>query len=300
MKRKKLFCGVCTALATPLCAEGIDIPALEQLIERQIDGGVDALCLCGTTGEAATLTDEERQTLLEVGIRQIHGRVPCIVGVGTPSTARSIAYAKDAYERGADGLLVVTPYYNKGTEAGLRAHYYAIADSTPLPVTVYHVPSRTGVRLSLETLSALAEHPRITSLKEADDSCARLSSLVPTLGPRMALYSGNDAQIVQTYAVGGDGVVSVLSNLFPHRVKMLCELCQTGRYAEAAILQSSLIPLITLLFRETNPAPLKAAMAHLGLCSEHMHLPLSPIGNDLRRALIAELEKQMPEENKNS
>lgn len=280
-----LFRGVCTALATPFKDGGIDWAALAELIEIQVAGGVAAICLCGTTGEAATLSDGERLQLVARAGELIGGRCDYVVGVGSPSTARSVSYARFAAANGADALLVVTPYYNKGTHDGITRHFHTIADSTDLPVILYNVPSRTGVDLTVGHLTEIAAHPNIRGLKEAGDSVSKLADFMAALGGKMQLYAGNDAAILPTLALGGSGVVSVLSNILPGEVADICRLFEEGKAEEARRLSLALLPLTHLLFAETNPAPLKCALSLLGLAEEEIRLPLSPVSETLREKM---------------
>lgn len=277
-----LFRGVCTALATPFRNGGIDWDALAELIEAQIAGGVAAICLCGTTGEAATLSDGERLQLVARAGELIGGRCDYVVGVGSPSTARSVSYARFAAANGADALLVVTPYYNKGTHDGITRHFHTVADSTDLPVILYNVPSRTGVELTVPHLSEIATHPNIQGLKEAGDSVSKLADFMAALGDKMRLYAGNDAALLPTLALGGSGVVSVLSNILPSEMSEICRLYDDGRIEAARRQSLALLPLTHLLFAETNPAPLKCALELLGLATGELRLPLSEVSPTLR------------------
>ena len=287
MKRSgnTLFRGVCTALATPFRDGGIDWEALAELIEIQVAEGVSAICICGTTGEAATLSDGERLQLVARAGEMIDGRCDYVVGVGSPSTARSVSYARFAAANGADALLVVTPYYNKGTHDGITRHFHTVADSTDLPVILYNVPSRTGVDLTVAHLAEIAAHPNIRGLKEAGDSVAKLADFMAALGGKMQLYAGNDAALLPTLSLGGSGVVSVLSNILPGEVSDICRLAGEGKWEEARRLSLALLPLTHLLFAETNPAPLKCALSLLGLAGEELRLPLSPVSDDLREKM---------------
>lgn len=277
-----LFRGVCTALATPFRNGGIDWDALAELIEAQIAGGVAAICLCGTTGEAATLSDGERLQLVARAGELIGGRCDYVVGVGSPSTARSVSYARFAAANGADALLVVTPYYNKGTHDGITRHFHTVADSTDLPVILYNVPSRTGVELTVPHLSEIATHPNIQGLKEAGDSVSKLADFMAALGDKMRLYAGNDAALLPTLALGGSGVVSVLSNILPSEMSEICRLYDDGQIEAARRQSLALLPLTHLLFAETNPAPLKCALELLGLATGELRLPLSEVSPTLR------------------
>ncbi len=287
--KNTLFDGVCTALATPFRDGTIDWDALREMIDTQIEGGVSAVCICGTTGEAATLTDGERLQLVARAGELIDGRVDYIVGVGSPSTSRSVSYARFAAAHGADALLAVTPYYNRGTRAGITAHFKTIADSTELPVILYNVPSRTGVNLTVAHIAEIARHPNIRGLKEAGDSLDKIADFMAELGGSMKLYSGNDSQFVPTLSLGGSGIVSVLSNILPSETVEIWRLWRAGKTEEAAKLQLTFLPLIRLLFAETNPAPLKCALEMMGLCTGELRLPLSPVPDDLRRRIAEQL-----------
>ncbi len=271
--KRSIFKGVATALITPLHRGEIDYKALEKLIERQIKGGIDALVIGGTTGESATLSDVERHCLYKRAKEIINGRVKLILGTGSFDTRKAIQYTKDAEITGCDGVLIVTPYYNKGTEEGLYRHYSSIAKSTSLPIMLYNVPSRTGVLLGIELLKKLAEIENIVAIKESSDSTDRMVELA-TLIPNLELYSGNDSQIYSTLALGGAGVVSVVANICPEATVRLCKSFFAGNQTEALRIQHALLPLIKVLFLETNPAPVKYAMSKLGLCKGEMRLPM--------------------------
>ena len=286
MKKKTIFKGVGTALITPFCQGRIDYPALDRLIERQISGGVDALIIGGTTGEAATLSDRERYSLYTHAADRIDGRCALIFGTGTNDTRVAIKHTEAAEKLGADGALVVTPYYNKGTASGIVEHYKSIAASTNLPIILYNVPSRTGVNIGLSELSELANIENIVGIKEASDSADRLVKIA-TLGDAMPLYAGNDSQTYTVLSLGGSGVISVLSNLSPQRMKRITDAYLAGQCKESLAEQLSLLPLIDAMFLETNPAPIKYAMAKVGLCREEMRLPMMPIGETARRAIDA-------------
>ena len=284
-----LFRGVCTALATPFLDGGIDWDALAEMIEEQIAGGVSAICVCGTTGEAATLSDGERLQLVARAAELIDGRVDYVVGVGSPSTSRSVSYARFAAANGADALLVVTPYYNKGTHEGITRHFQTVADSTELPVILYNVPSRTGVDLTVDHIREISAHPNIRALKEAGDSVEKLADFMAELGDRMYLYAGNDAALIPTLSLGGAGVISVLSNILPRETQEIWRLWTSGHTGEAAKLSLRFLPLVRLLFAETNPAPLKCAMELMGISRGDLRLPLSPVSDALRERIRAQL-----------
>ncbi len=288
--KKPVFKGVGTALVTPFSDGVIDYDALYRLIDTQICAGVDALIIGGTTGEAATLSHDERSALYEWSMRKIGGRCKVILGTGTNDTRVAVAHTKFAYDLGADAALVVTPYYNKGTEEGIFRHYSTIADCSSLPIILYNVPSRTGVNLGLNLLSRLAKHENIVGLKEAGDSCDRLVSLA-ALGDELPLYAGNDSQIYPTLALGGLGVISVASNIMPSCVKKITDEFFSGNTKEALKIQLELLPFIKSLFIETNPAPIKLALSSLGLIKEELRLPLAPVRESTKEAVLEELSK---------
>lgn len=272
MKKMEIFRGVGTALITPFKDGDIDFPTLGELIERQISAGIDALVIGGTTAEAATLSDTERYRLFDYSKEKIAGRCRLIYGTGTNDTRVAIRHTEYASRLGCDGVLVVTPYYNRGTAEGVVHHYEAIAEASGVPVLLYNVPSRTGVNLSLETLERLAENERIVGIKEASDSLDRLMSISRLEG--IALYSGNDSQIYPVLSLGGLGVISVVSNLYPEKTMDICKYYFANDKKMSLKIQKELLPVISALFLETNPAPIKYAMAKRGLCLPDMRLPM--------------------------
>ena len=283
MKKRVIFKGVGTALATPFKDGEIDYPALFRLIDRQIESGVQALIIGGTTGEVATLDDEERERLYTERGAYSDGRCRLILGAGTNDTKKAKEHARLASRIGCDGILVVTPYYNKGTKDGIVNHYLQIADQSDLPILLYNVPGRTGVHLSFDQLSTLCECERIVGIKEASDSAERLVALAAM--EDLTLYAGNDSQFFTVLSLGGAGVISVVSNLFPERFTSLYKSFSQGKHADALHEQKRLLPLIGALFLETNPAPLKYAMESMGLCSSEVRLPLSLPTEDTKKAL---------------
>lgn len=288
MKKKVIFKGVATALVTPFIDGEIDYGALGRLIDMQIDAGIDALVIGGTTAEVATLSDDERYKLYSFTKGKIAGRSKLIFGTGTNDTRVALSHTRYAEQIGCDGVLLVTPYYNKGTESGIEKHYLRIAESVDLPIIVYNVPSRTGVNLGINLLRRLSDHPNIVGIKEASDSVDRLVNLA-SLSENLHLYSGNDSQIYPTLSLGGLGVISVMSNLIPRKAKMICKDYFEGRREEALKLQIKLLPFIKSLFAETNPAPIKYAMSQAGLCTEEVRLPLSIP----RESTKKEIEREM-------
>ena len=282
-----LFEGCATALVTPLRGGEIDRDAFVRLIRRQVDEGADALVICGTTGESATLTDREKAWLFSTAVREVRathaGRhIPVIAGTGSNNTARAAELSRLAESCGCDGLLAVTPYYNKTSEAGLIAHYEAVLEATALPLILYHVPSRTGCRLTPTACKALAAHPRVAGLKDATGDLSFALRVRALCGDSLPLYAGNDDQTLPILSLGGRGVISVVSNLRPARMTRLCRLWREGRCAEAAAEQIALVPLCDALFCEVNPIPVKAAMEMAGLCSAEVRLPLASADERVR------------------
>lgn len=287
--KEPVFRGVATAIVTPFQNDSIDFDALDRILDMQLDAGIDAVVVCGTTGEASTLTEEEKTALWSHAVRRIGGRMKVIAGTGTNNTRTATALSQAAERCGVDALLVVTPYYNKCSQEGLARHYEAIADATSLPLITYNVPSRTGVDLLPTTCQRLHRHPRIVGIKEASGKLERVTKLRQLCGGDFTVWSGNDDQITPMMSLGASGVVSVLSNVRPKAVKALTDACLQGDYAAAAKLQIYFAPLIEALFSDVNPIPVKAALAALGICKEDVRLPLSPILPEKRTALHAAL-----------
>ncbi len=286
--RKPVFTGVCTALITPFRDGKIDFEALSGLIEFQIDGGVDALLINGTTGESATLTDAEKREIISFAVSEVGGRVPIIAGTGSNDTKKAVELSKFAYDVGADACLAVTPYYNKASEVGLIKHYEAIADATEIPIILYNVPSRTGVNIPLSVYEKLSEHKNIVAVKEANPSVSDFARLSARCGKNLDLYSGNDDLILPCLSLGGNGIISVISNALPRQTGDICRLWFGGKIKEATELQLKLLPLTNALFCEVNPIPIKALLSHLGFCKEEYRLPLCPMDSDRKMALIKE------------
>ena len=272
-----VFKGAATALITPTTADGVDYDAFGRLIDWQIEQGIDALVIAGTTGEGSTLNDTEHRQVLSFAAKRIAGRVPMIAGAGSNDTAYAIDLAKYACATGSDALLVVTPYYNKATQKGLIAMYRAIADAVDKPIILYNVPSRTGVNIEPAAYLALSEHPNIVGIKEANGNISKIVETAALVGDKMDIYSGNDDQIVPILSMGGSGVISVLSNLLPAQTSAICHKFFAGDIAESAKLQCRYLPLINALFSEVNPIPAKAAMSAMGKCENYLRLPLTPM-----------------------
>lgn len=297
MKKTEIFRGVGTALITPFKNGKIDYPTLEELIERQIKAKTDALVIGGTTAEAATLSDKERYELFKESKKMINGRCKLIYGTGTNDTKVAVKHTRYASKLGCDGVLVVTPYYNKGTKDGIVKHYEAIADASDAPVLLYNVPSRTGVTLSIDMLERLADNEKIVGIKEASDSQERLVAVSCIEG--LALYSGNDSQIYSVLSLGGLGVISVVSNLYPKETIDICKYYFANDAKTSLKLQKALLPVINVLFLETNPAPVKYAMSCKNLCLPDMRLPMwlpTKQNRDKIDEAITEYDKRKSEE----
>lgn len=292
MTSNPIFRGVATALITPLNESGIDFSAFARLIDWQIAAGVAALVIAGTTGEGSTLTDEEHRAAVRFAVEHTAGRVPVIAGTGSNDTAYAVDLTKYCCEVGADAMLVVTPYYNKATQNGLIKMYTTIADASTKPLILYNVPSRTGVNIQPKTCAALADHPNIAAIKEASGNISQIVELASLVGDRMDIYSGNDDQITPILAMGGAGVISVLSNVLPRRTTEICDRFFNGDVAGSAELQCELLPLINALFSEVNPIPVKAAMAAMGWCENYLRLPLTPMEPEHERVLLGSMRAQ--------
>ena len=287
MTTTPIFRGAATALVTPLTENGIDYNQFGRLIDWQIEEGINALVVCGTTGESSTLTDEEHRDAIRFCVERTNGRVPVIAGTGSNDTAYAIDLSKFACEAGADACLVVTPYYNKATQNGLIAMYNAVADASTKPIIVYNVPSRTGCGIQPKTYAKLAEHPNIAAIKEANGNISSIVETRALVGDKLDIYSGNDDQIVPIMAMGGQGVISVLSNVLPRETAALCSKMFNGDVAGAAKMQCDMLELINALFCEVNPIPAKAAMAAMGFCENYLRLPLTPMEDANYQRLLA-------------
>lgn len=271
-----IFEGTATALVTPFTTDDkVDARALERLIDFQLQEGVDALCVLGTTSESATLSEKEKQQIIELAVSRVKGKIPVIVGAGSSCTAHAIGSCKTAQRLGADALLIVTPYYNKCTQDGLVKHYGAIADATSLPIIAYNVPSRTGVNLLPSTLAELARNANIAGIKEASGNMTQILECIRLVGDKIGVYSGDDALAAAVLAMGGSGVISVASNVYPRLVADMCRQALSGNIRKASRKQLELLPLISALFCEVNPIPIKKALELKGLCSGELRLPLT-------------------------
>ncbi|MBQ0146380.1 MAG: 4-hydroxy-tetrahydrodipicolinate synthase [Lachnospiraceae bacterium] len=284
---KEIFKGVATALVTPMTEAGVDYERFGKLIDWQIEQGINALVIAGTSGEGSTLNDAEHRQVLKFAYERIGGRVPAIAGTGSNDTAYAISLTRYACDLGYDGLLVVTPYYNKATQKGLIAMYKAIAEAAAKPIIVYNVPSRTGVNIEPATYAELAKIPNIAAVKEANGNISKIVELFALAGDKLDIYSGNDDQIVPILAMGGKGVISVLSNVAPKETMMICDKFFAGDVAGSAKLQTEYLDLINALFCEVNPIPAKAAVAEMGMCENYVRLPLTKMEEKNREKLIS-------------
>lgn len=286
-----VFRGSGTALVTPFIGDQVDFEALGRLIDRQIAGGTDALIVCGTTGEPPTLTTAEKTAVLGYALERVGGRIPVIAGTGTNSTKASVGESLRAQRLGADALLIVTPYYNRATQQGLYGHFMAIADAVQLPVILYNVPSRTGVNLLPETAARLSEHENICGVKEASGDVSQMAELSRLTGGRLALYSGNDDQVLPMLSLGGQGVISVAANVIPGHMHELVNSWFEGDVSRCRALQLQILPLVKALFAEVNPIPVKAALQMMGLCSGSMRPPLTELSEEKKPRLLMLLKE---------
>ena len=275
-----LFEGSCTAIVTPYTAQGIDYDRLRKNLEFQYDNGTAAIVVCGTTGEAATQSQDEHNELVRATVRAVDGRMKVIVGVGSNNTAAALRNAENAKAEGADGILMVTPYYNKTSPRGLAEHFTYVADRVEIPMILYNVPTRTGIGLTAEVYQELSRHPNINGVKEASGDFALIYKTRSLCGDDLTLWSGNDDNTVPMMAMGAKGVISVAGNIVPAVVTKLCALCLSGEYEEAMGLFARYNALFSALFAETNPIPVKAAMKLMGLDTGILRLPLTEISDD--------------------
>lgn len=289
--KKIIFKGCGTAIITPFTKDGVNFEEFEKLIENQIANKVDSLIVCGTTGEAATMTTEERKKVMEFAIKVANKRVPIILGTGSNCTKNAIEMTKYAESIGADGALVVTPYYNKTTQAGLVAHYKAIAEATSLPIILYNVPGRTGVNIKPETCLELSKISNIVAIKEASGNLSQVAEISKLCRDDLNIYSGNDDQIIPILSVGGIGVISVLSNLVPEYVHNMCYEYFEGKVESSKEKQLKSLDLVSALFCEVNPIPVKEAMNLLGYNCYEPRLPLVKLSENGKE----KLEKAMKE-----
>ena len=289
--KNTIFKGMATAMVTPMTPHGVDYDTLARFIDFQLEEGINALVAVGTTGESATLTPQERKEVIRFTVKRVNGRVPVIAGTGTNNTEHVIDFTRSACDDGADGLLIVTPYYNKATQNGLIAHYTTIADQAEKPIIMYNVPSRTGCNMLPSTVATLADHPMIAGLKEASGNMAQVVEIFQRCGDKLDVYSGEDGLVVPIMSMGGSGCISVLSNVVPKMAVEMTDKCFAGDYAAAAQLQCRTLPLINALFSEVNPIPAKAATAAMGYGSGIIRLPLTPMEEATKANLFEQMKK---------
>lgn len=283
--KKRLFTGLCTALVTPFLEGEVNYPMLDVLIRRQISAGVQAIVLCGTTGESATLSDEEKLHIFRRGVKAAEGACKIIAGTGSNDTRHAMELSRQAQRCGVDGLLVVTPYYNKATQTGLVKHYGLIADSVDIPVIAYNVPSRTGVDMGVAACRELAKMPNIFGLKEASTDIVKAARIIAECGLDLPLYSGNDDQTVAVMALGGQGVISVASNVAPLKMNAMVTAALNGDFDLAGLMQRKLLPLTDLMFCQVNPIPVKAAMKAVGYDCGECRMPLDGLSPENQRKM---------------
>jgi 4-hydroxy-tetrahydrodipicolinate synthase len=284
-----MFEGTYTALITPFKAGQVDYPALGKLVDKQLEAGIDGVVPCGSTGESATLSHEEHERVIAFVIERAQKRFKVIAGTGSNSTSESIRLTKFAKEHGADGSLLIAPYYNKPTQEGLYAHYAAIADAVALPQLVYNIPGRCAVNINAETTARLAKHPNIVGVKEASGSVDQIARTIELCGPEFSVLSGDDSMTLPLLALGGQGVIGVIPNILPREMAALTKAGRAGDFATARALHYKLAPVMRALFTETNPICIKAAMALLGYCDAELRLPLTPLTEPNQKVLRAAL-----------
>lgn len=289
---KPIFKGTATALITPFKDGLVDYAALENILEFQINGGIDALVICGTTGEPATLDDDEHKRVLEFAIEKVNKRVPVIAGTGSNNTQYAIELSRFAERAGADGLLLVTPYYNKCSQKGIVSHFNTVADSVNIPCIVYNVPGRTGFCISLDSYKQIAKHENIVATKEASGNLLLMMEVLEACGNDIDMYSGDDQQIVPLMSMGAIGVISVFSNVMPAEAHNLTRLCLEGDFKKAAELQLKYLRLMNGLFMQVNPIPVKTAVAKMGYCENEFRMPLCPMDASDDEKLFALMREQ--------
>ena len=286
-----MFRGSLTALITPFRGGAVDTRALGDLVEAQITGGTNGLVPCGSTGESATLTHEEHVEVVKHVVRVARGRVPVIAGTGSNSTAEAIRLTRGAEEAGADGALLISPYYNRPTQDGIYRHYAAVAEATKLPLIVYNIPGRTASNIAPETIGRLARIPNVVGVKEATGSLAQVIETIAAAGPDFAVYAGDDILTLPIIAAGGKGAISVAGNVMPREFADLCTALLAGDLERGRTAMYHLLPLIRAMGLEVNPIPVKTALAVMGRCRDEFRLPLTPMGAGTR----AELERVLRE-----
>ncbi|MCM1529896.1 MAG: 4-hydroxy-tetrahydrodipicolinate synthase [Alistipes sp.] len=290
--KNTIFTGAAIAIITPMNDDGsINYDVLGEMIDTQIENGTDAVVICGTTGEASTMTDEEHLECIRFAVQRTAKRVPVIAGTGSNDTAYAVKLSKEAESVGADALLLVTPYYNKTTQKGLIAHFTAVADAVNIPIVLYNIPGRTGMNMEVSTVKKLAEHRNIVAIKEASGNISYAAKLIAECGDVIDVYSGNDDMIVPLMSLGAKGVISVLSHVIPRETHNMVQYCLDNNFAEATKLQIEYLDLINNLFIEVNPIPVKEAMNMVGVNAGPCRLPLVEMSEEHKAVLRASLEK---------
>ena len=283
-----MFSGSMVALVTPFKNGQVDWPSLEALVEFHLENGTNGIVPCGTTGESATLSHAEHDEVIRIVIKTVNKRVPVIAGTGSNSTDEAVRLTQEAERSGADGALMISPYYNRPTQEGIYQHYKKVASAVGIPLIVYNIPGRTGSKIEPETLARLAEITNVAGVKEATGSVDQAIDVIRLCGDRLAVYSGEDSLIYSLMSLGGKGVISTVANVAPKQTAQLAQACLAGRWDEARKMQFQLIPLIRSLFIETNPIPAKAALALMGKCSGELRLPMTPMAeSNLQRLRVA-------------
>lgn len=290
--KNTIFTGAGVAIVTPMNDDlSINFEKLGELIDFNIDNGTDAIIICGTTGESSTMTDEEHKACIKFAIERTNKRVPVIAGTGSNDTRYAIELSTEAEALGADGLLVVTPYYNKTSQAGLIAHFNAVADSVNIPIILYNIPGRTGMNISIDTYVELAKHKNIVAVKEASGNISYCAQIAQACGDSLDIYSGNDDQIIPIMALGGKGVISVLSNCMPKEAHLICQYCLDNDFVSARKLAISLLDFANNLFIDVNPIPVKEALNLMGMNVGPIRMPLVPLSDKARNTLIDSMKK---------
>lgn len=290
--KNTIFTGAAIAIITPMNADGsINYAVLGEMIDDQIANGTDAIVICGTTGEASTMTDEEHLECIRFAVEKTAKRVPVIAGTGSNDTAYAVKLSKEAEDVGADGLLLVTPYYNKTTQKGLIAHFTAVADAVNIPIVLYNIPGRTGMNMEVSTIKELAQHKNIVAVKEASGNISYAAKLIAECGDMIDVYSGNDDMIVPLMSLGAKGVISVLSHVLPKETHDMVQYCLDNNFAEATKLQIDYLDLINNLFIEVNPIPVKEAMNMIGWNAGPCRLPLCEMSDEHKAVLRESMVK---------
>lgn len=290
--KNTIFTGAGVAIITPMNEDStINFDRLGEIIDNQVENGTDAIIICGTTGESSTMTDEEHTECIRYAVERTNKRIPVIAGTGSNDTKYAIELSQEAQRLGADGLLMVTPYYNKTSQRGLVAHYNAIANNVDIPIVLYNIPSRTGVNIAIDTYVQLAEHKNIVAVKEASGNIGYVAKIIQAVGDKMDVYSGNDDQIIPLMSLGAKGVISVLSNIMPKETHQMAQYCLDNDFHSASKMQIELLDLINALFIDVNPIPVKEAMNLMGLNVGGCRMPLYPMAEKdietLKKSLIA-------------